>query len=242
MTSESTDWDGYGPIEDLPGDSDLLESSELRALDGVWREQRDRLEQLDELQRFRERLVREWSIETGIVERVYEIDRGVTELLIERGISENLLSGATDRDATTVAAILWDHQAAIDGVFDFVKGDRPLTCGYIKELHALLTRHQVTAKGRDPMGREVEIPLRKGEWKMLPNNPTRPDGVSHKYCPPEQVPSEMDRLLEWHREHVAAGTPPEVECAWLHHRFTQIHPFQDGNGRVARRCSVRRAP
>jgi hypothetical protein len=25
-----------------------------------------------------------------------------------------------------------------------------------------------------------------------------------------------------------------VEAAWLHHRFTQIHPFQDGNGRVAR--------
>ena len=28
--------------------------------------------------------------------------------------------------------------------------------------------------------------------------------------------------------------PPEIEAAWLHHRFTQIHPFQDGNGRVAR--------
>ena len=27
---------------------------------------------------------------------------------------------------------------------------------------------------------------------------------------------------------------PEVLSAWLHHRFTQIHPFQDGNGRVAR--------
>lgn len=27
---------------------------------------------------------------------------------------------------------------------------------------------------------------------------------------------------------------PEVEAAFLHHRFTQIHPFQDGNGRVAR--------
>lgn len=27
---------------------------------------------------------------------------------------------------------------------------------------------------------------------------------------------------------------PVVEAAWLHHRFTQIHPFQDGNGRVAR--------
>jgi len=27
---------------------------------------------------------------------------------------------------------------------------------------------------------------------------------------------------------------PEVLSAWVHHKFTQIHPFQDGNGRVAR--------
>jgi len=42
----------------------------------------------------------------------------------------------------------------------------------------------------------------------------------------------MDRLIQLHLEHI--GVPPEVEAAWLHHRFTQIHPFQDGNGRVAR--------
>ena len=28
--------------------------------------------------------------------------------------------------------------------------------------------------------------------------------------------------------------PAQIEAAWLHHAFTQIHPFQDGNGRVAR--------
>ena len=28
--------------------------------------------------------------------------------------------------------------------------------------------------------------------------------------------------------------PPDLSAAWLHHRFIQIHPFQDGNGRVAR--------
>lgn len=28
--------------------------------------------------------------------------------------------------------------------------------------------------------------------------------------------------------------PPGFKAAWLHHRFSQIHPFQDGNGRVAR--------
>lgn len=59
-----------------------------------------------------------------------------------------------------------------------------------------------------------------------------PDGDVHRYCPPEHVASEMDRLIEMHRGH--AGVPPEVEAAWLHHRFAQIHPFQDGNGRVAR--------
>ena len=31
-----------------------------------------------------------------------------------------------------------------------------------------------------------------------------------------------------------AGVPVEVQAAWLHYRFTQIHPFQDGNGSVAR--------
>ncbi len=25
-----------------------------------------------------------------------------------------------------------------------------------------------------------------------------------------------------------------MRAAWLHHAFTQIHPFEDGNGRVAR--------
>ena len=44
----------------------------------------------------------------------------------------------------------------------------------------------------------------------------------------------MDRLVAMHKEHEARGIPPEVEAAWLHHRFTQIHPFSDGNGRVAR--------
>jgi hypothetical protein len=37
-----------------------------------------------------------------------------------------------------------------------------------------------------------------------------------------------------HADHEAAGVLVEVEAAWLHHRFTQIHPFADGNGRVAR--------
>jgi prophage maintenance system killer protein len=43
----------------------------------------------------------------------------------------------------------------------------------------------------------------------------------------------MESLVRIYREAEAVYTP-EVKAAWLHHRFTQIHPFQDGNGRVAR--------
>jgi Fic family protein len=44
----------------------------------------------------------------------------------------------------------------------------------------------------------------------------------------------MDRLIAMHKERQQKNVPPEIEAAWLHHRFTQIHPFQDGNGRVVR--------
>ena len=43
----------------------------------------------------------------------------------------------------------------------------------------------------------------------------------------------MERLIGMYRN-AEPSYPPEVKSAWLHHRFTQVHPFQDGNGRVAR--------
>lgn len=207
--------------------------AELRALDQVWQEQRERLEALDELKQFRARLVRSWAIETGVIERVYTIERGTTELLIERGIEESLLVGQTDRDPTEVVAILRDHEDAVDGLFDFVARRRELSTSYIKALHQTLTRNQRTTRAVDQFGRVFETELLHGDWKRAPNNPTRRDGEIHAYCPPEQVASEMDRLIEMHKRH-NADVPPEVQAAWLHHRFTQIHPFQDGNGRVAR--------
>jgi prophage maintenance system killer protein len=87
----------------------------------------------------------------------------------------------------------------------------------------------------DPITEKIfRVSLIKGDWKRQPNNPLRPDGSIHEYSPPEQFASEMDRLIALHLQHREQNVPPEIEAAWLHHRFTQIHPFQDGNGRVAR--------
>lgn len=177
---------------------------------------------------------REWAIETGVIENLYEIERGVTQTLIEHGFHADLLSyGSTNKPREYVIQLLRDQKDALEGIFDFVKSNRVLSTSYIKELHAALLRSQDTTESIDSQGRHVDIPLIKGQWKKQPNYPVR-DGVTYTYCPPEHVESEMDRLLQMHADHVANAVPSDVQAAWLHHRFTQIHPFQDGNGRVAR--------
>lgn len=212
-----------------------MRSSELRSLGPIWKEQSEKLSRTGVLAHFNERLSREWAIETGIIENLYSIDRGVTQLLIERGIEASLIPhGSTDKPPEHVVAILRDHHHVLEGLFDFVAQRRPLTTSYIKELHAEFTRHQETVSAVNGLGRLVEVPLIRGEWKHQSNNPTRPDGEEHEYCPPEHVQAEMDRLIAVHDEHSQAEIAPEIEAAWLHHRFTQIHPFQDGNGRLAR--------
>lgn len=225
----------WQPIQDLPDTWQSMMHSNLQALAEIWQEQKKRLQKTASYQHFLERLRRKIAIETGVIERLYTIDRGVTQLLIEQGIDTALIPhGATDKPPTEIVRFIRDHEQALKAVFDFVGNQRSLSTSFIKQLHQLLTRNQEYTDGIDQFGNRGQVRLLRGEWKKQPNNPTRPDGTVQEYCPPEHVDAEMDKLIQWHHEHMQQGVSPEVEAAWLHHRFTQIHPFQDGNGRVAR--------
>lgn len=107
----------------------------------------------------------------------------------------------------------------------------PLTVQKIQELHLRVTRDQRTVMGLNAEGRPVYLPMPHGVFKDRPNNPRRPDGRVHEYCPPERVPEEMARLLAILSE---APEDPLVRAAWLHHGLSCVHPFADGNGRLAR--------
>jgi Fic family protein len=172
-------------------------------------------------------------VETGILERLYDLDRGTTEALVAKGFVEDLVSrSSTDIEPSRLIDILRDQEAAVQLVMDCVAQNRELTKGLIHELHAILTKHQDTTTAIDQFGNRLEIPLLKGRFKQHPNNPKRPDGSVHEYSPPEHVDSEIERLLSWLADYSADD--PILVAAWLQHRFTQIHPYQDGNGRVAR--------
>lgn len=213
-----------------------ISSQELSALAQVWRERKDSLENDGAYQDFLRKLQREWAIETGIIERLYTWDRGVTEVLIEQGIDSALIAhrgGLHRNQAEHVKDLIDDQLATIEYVFAFVKNEQPLTEHFIRSLHAQFTAHQDYTDAQTPDGKIVRIPLLKGTYKTQPNNPRRDDGTVHEYCPPEFANDEMQHLVQWYDES-KDELAPEVLSAWLHHRFTQIHPFQDGNGRVAR--------
>ncbi|MBN1815926.1 MAG: Fic family protein [Sedimentisphaerales bacterium] len=225
----------WNPIEDLPPNWEEYVDEGLSHLSGIWEEQKRNLRNLSSIKKFNERLQRQWAIETGIIENLYTLDRGITLTLVEKGIQASLIPhGKTNKPVEYVVDLMQDQEKVVESLFRFVGGTRQLTCSYIKEIHAALTQHQTNVDAVDMTGKPTKIDLIRGDWKRLPNNPTRTNGSIHEYCPPEQVASEMDRLVEMHGSHCISNVPPEIEAAWLHHRFTQIHPFQDGNGRVAR--------
>ena len=225
----------YQRIQPFP-DLTEFEFSELHALSSVWLEKKSELEGNGAFVDFVKKLQREWAIETGIIERLYTWDRGVTEILIEQGIESSIIAhkgGVTRDEAEHIQNVICDHLGIVEGLFSYVKGEEPLTEYFIRNLQAQFTAHQDKTEAITPTGEIINVQLKKGEYKSLPNNPRRQDGSIHAYCPPEFTKEEMENLISLYRaaEHTHA---PEVKAAWLHHRFTQIHPFQDGNGRVAR--------
>ncbi len=225
------EWD---VIEDLPDDWESLCRVDLQAVHRQWIADISLIKDEDKLHRFQEQLALQWAVETGIIERLYKIDRGVTLQILQAGMEALGQFHARGLLTANAQALIKDQREALEMVMDLVGGGRVLNDYYIKELHSRLTLSQETTEAIDPEGRKLHVSLLKGAWKRQPNNPLRPNGTIHQYCPPEFVQDEIDQLLEWHAQHESLGVCPEVEAAWLHHRFTQIHPFQDGNGRVAR--------
>jgi hypothetical protein len=225
----------WHPIEPLSEQDLSIDMAGSQSLYESWRSAKARLKSLgnNQVEEFTHRLIRRLSIETGILERLYDLDRGTTEALVQKGFAENLIAHAdTNIPRATLLEYLKDQEAAIQLVMDVIGQSRPLSKSLLHELHAILTLHQDTTTAIDQFGQRLEIPLLRGKFKDHPNNPRRPDGSIHEYCPPIHVDSEIDRLLEIYKSY--DGKDPVIVAAWLHHRFTQIHPYQDGNGRLAR--------
>ncbi|AGL02275.1 Fic family protein [Desulfoscipio gibsoniae] len=223
----------WNPIEFDPKWNDV-KTEKFDNIYPSWERRRKELNKHPEqYRRFIDQLKRKQAIDTGIIERMYDLKKGVTETFIKEGFVDSYLQhGDTDIAPSLLMDYLRDNFDAIDFIFDFVKNDRQLSVGYIKELHSLITQHQDLTDAIDQFGKHIKVTLLKGQFKQHPNNPMR-DGIIYSYCPPEHVDAEMDNLLNIFNEKLK-NLHVLIKAAFLHHAFVRIHPFQDGNGRIAR--------
>lgn len=228
----------WRPIEPLDTFVEEGLGSELAAVDALRDSWMDCTSSLDVVDRdtLARRTLREHAIETGVIERLYDIDRLLTEELVAVGLTREVVARAGGELSPGVLPMLEAQLEGLEMVVEYVRDDRPLTTSFIKELHALITRSQTRYDATDSLGRPFRARLEHGSYKTLPNNVRRSDGSVLEFAPPEQVPGEIERLVEAFNG--MDQVHPVVSAAWLHHRFVQIHPFQDGNGRVARALTL----
>ncbi len=223
------------PVLSLPTNWKDFQDPGIAALVSVWNEQVSELRSKEVYTSFVAKLRREWAIETGVLERLYELNDSATKALIEHGLDESYLASSdTDKPVEQVMALIRDQESAINSMYQYIAMGRTLTLGYIRELHSVLTANQLTCEAEDQNGMTTFVPLRRGDWRQTEAQVTDAEGKSWLYCEPALLESQMLNLVAGFEAQMQDGIPPEICAAWLHHSFTLIHPFQDGNGRVAR--------
>ena len=172
------------------------------------------------------------AVDTGAIEGLYQVDRGFTRTIATEAANWEVVLGA--REEETQRAIE-DALAAYDFVLDAATGIRgPITEVWIKQLHATICASQATHRVYTAAGPQDQ-PFPKGEYKTQPNSPINlTTGRVHAYASVFDTAPEMQRLVselnapEFHAAH------PVLQAAYAHYAFVCIHPFADGNGRVAR--------
>lgn len=122
---------------------------------------------------------------------------------------------------------LSEVEAALAGPDDDI-----LTEAFVFRLHRAVMRpvveHEAAESGLPPS------PARPvGAYKVLPNSVETAEGTK-VFTPPEETGEALRDLLASVRARLDGGEHPVAVAAEFHVRFAAIHPFYDGNGRLAR--------
>jgi Fic family protein len=171
------------------------------------------------------------AVDTGAIEGLYTTNRGFTRTIAEQTAT---WEAALKQHGEHVERSIADALRGYDMVLDLVTGAAPISESWIRQLHETLCASQETYDVMTAVGMERQ-PLPKGVYKTMPNNPTNADtGRIFHYAPATDTPAEMARLVAEVRSPGFEAAHPVVQAAYAHYAFVRVHPFADGNGRVAR--------
>ena len=154
---------------------------------------------------------------------------GQTEILLLFGkvIGEANVKDVQDMTASNVTLRMMSEEALIK--------ETPLTVNFIRTLHHTLLREDYTVYKQLRNGQQTSYVIHAGQYKTRPNSVITRYGDRFEYASPEETPALMTDLVDWYNQAEKEGKYSPVELAALfHYRYIRIHPFEDGNGRIAR--------
>ena len=154
---------------------------------------------------------------------------GQTEILLLFGkvIGEADVRDVQEMAASNVGLKMMKEEAKVK--------ETPLTQSFIRTLHKTLLREDYKVYRDLPGGIQTSYVIHAGQYKTRPNSVITRYGDRFEYASPEETPSLMADLVDWYNQTEQEGKLSPVELAALfHYRYIRIHPFEDGNGRIAR--------
>lgn len=154
---------------------------------------------------------------------------GQTEILLLFGkiVGEARVDDVIEMKASDVGLKMMKEESRLK--------EMPLSQSFIRTLHKTLLREDYTVYRNLPGGMTTSYVIHAGQYKSRPNSVITRYGDRFEYASPEETPALMSDLVNWYNEEEKRGTLSPVELAALfHYRYIRIHPFEDGNGRIAR--------
>ena len=180
----------------------------------------------------RDRLSRRFTVDFNYNSNHIEgntLTYGQTEILLLFGkvIGEAELRDVHEMAASNVGLQMMTEEASLK--------DMPLTQNFIRSLHHTLLREDYKVYRNMPNGVQTSYVIHAGQYKTRPNSVITRYGDRFDYATPEETPGLMADLVDWYNAAEQEGKYTPVELAALfHYRYIRIHPFEDGNGRIAR--------
>ena len=178
------------------------------------------------MNRIEQKMRLEWNYNSNAIEG-NTLTLGETRALILHGITAK---GKPMKDHLDVKG----HNEAILALEDVVKNETPLTQAFIRELHKILLKEPYFVDAQTEDGKQIKKEIKIGQYKTTPNNVITSTGEVFYFTSPEETPAEMKDLMDWYEAQEDKSEHPLLIASGFHYRFVRIHPFDDGNGRMAR--------
>ena len=134
----------------------------------------------------------------------------------------------------------YEEMQSHDAAFKLIKewaGEkgRPLSEADIKNINKLILVKRFWKEALTADGQTTRKLIKIGDYKEYPNSVRLQNGEIFQYPSPAETPILMGELMDWWRsEEETKELHPLILAASLHYKFVRIHPFDDGNGRIAR--------